>query len=240
MTINKNIQTHWNEIAKSYDKVMLNDKSYQEQVDNIIREMDVSPEKILDLGCGTGTLVCKARQKFPYAEITALDPAPDMLQILGDKFKEDKKIKYLLGSADKLEIEDSSLDYVITNWALHHLTHDNKGECAKEVFRVLKTGGKFILGDQFAGVMGEVHEMKRVQHILELLYKKSCYYLENVSFDRMLLQVKLMPKFLLEEGECLATSEFWKQAMVSAGFKQIKVIDANPIYMLNKVLVGLK
>ncbi|PKM94625.1 MAG: class I SAM-dependent methyltransferase [Firmicutes bacterium HGW-Firmicutes-1] len=235
-----NVTTHWNDVSSDYDNLMAKDKSYQIQLETIVAEISSSPKRILDLGCGTGAILEKAIKKYPDIEYFALDPASEMLNLLQKKFSTNSNIQYTVGSAHKLEFEANTFDYVVTNWALHHLAHEDKITCAREVYRILKSGGKFVHGDQFALVMGPVQSEERILHILDLLTKKAKYYLQEVSFERMLLQIKLMPRFLTENGECLATTEFWIQAMESAGFEHIRTIISEPAYLLNRVLVGTK
>jgi len=240
MSNTNGVTTHWNEVASNYDNLMATDRAYQAQLDNIISELSGTPNRILDLGCGTGAIMGKLVKKYPNAQIVGLDPAIEMLNVIKGKFAGNEKIDYVSGSAHQLEFEDNSFDYIVTNWALHHLIHDDKVKCAQEVYRVLKPGGKFINGDQFAEVMGEIKSPDRAGHILDLLSRKAKYYLEEVSFERMLLQVKLMPKFLTEDGECLATPEFWVDAMQNAGFVNTKILISEPAYLFNRVVVGLK
>lgn len=240
MTVSSNSPTtHWNDLADGYDRIISKDRSYQEQLDQIVSEITGEPKRILDLGCGTGALLTRLRARFPNAELVGLDAAEEMLKIVKQKF-DSPSVSCYWGSADCLEFADESFDYVVSNWALHHLPHDRKIECAKEVYRVLKPNGKFINGDQFVAVMGEIKDRDRVLHLLELLSQKARYYFEEVSFERMLLQVKLMPKFLTEDGECMATTDFWMKAMEEAGFMDCKVIVTEPAYLLNRIVVGCK
>ncbi|MHC1683129.1 MAG: class I SAM-dependent methyltransferase [Clostridiaceae bacterium] len=240
MTNLNTVTTHWNEVAIDYDSLMNKDLSYIDQLDNVISQIDVSAKKILDIGCGTGALIEKIVDKFPSSNIVGLDPAEEMLSSVRKKFENNNNITYILGSGHKIDAEDGTFDCIVTNWALHHLKHEDKIQCAKEIYRVLKPGGKFILGDQFTEVMGEIKNKERAESILELLTNRAKYYLEQVSFERMLLQVKLMPKFLIEDGECLVTSDFWVNALKEAEFSDIEVLVSEPKFLMNKVIVGIK
>ncbi len=231
--------THWNQFAEEYDNLMNCDRSYLMQLEHIMNSIDGRPRRILDLGCGTGAVLSRLFERFPEAQLVGLDPAEEMLHQVQERFPVER-VTCVLGSADELDFADESFDYVVSNWALHHLTHEQKEVCAAEVFRVLCKGGKFINGDQFAEKMGPVHDLERAQHILELLSKKAQYYLNEVSFERMLLQVKLMPKFLLEDGECMSTPEYWLNAMKKAGFTDLQVLVSEPAYLMNRVLVARK
>lgn len=240
MEMNKKVVTHWNEFSSDYDKLMEKDASYVQQLDNIVSYVDERPEKILDLGCGTGALTQRVLTKYPDTNVVCLDPATSMLDIVNKKFCF-FNVEAVQGSAHSMEFEDNSFDYIITNWALHHLTNEDKILCTKELYRVLKPGGKLILGDQFAPIMkDDVKDPERVKEIFELLSQRAKYYYENVSFERMILQVKLMHKFLLNEGECLATVEYWEKYLKEAGFLNVRSEVTEPSFLRNHIIVAYK
>ena len=98
-----------------------------------------------------------------------------------------------------------------------------------------------LLGDQFAPIMkDDVKDPERVKEIFELLSQRAKYYYENVSFERMILQVKLMHKFLLNEGECLATVEYWEKYLKEAGFLNVRSEVTEPSFLRNHIIVAYK
>jgi SAM-dependent methyltransferase len=125
---------------------------------------------------------------------------------------------------------------VISNFALHHLSHDDKKVCAQEVWRVLKPGGVFVYGDQHANVMGEVDDPERVLHTLELLTNKARYYFLHAGMERMLLQLRLLPRFINQDGEILATPKFWLDAIEAAGFVDLNLEVIEPAELMNRVI----
>lgn len=238
--MSQQVVTHWNQYSTEYDSLMEKDKSYVKQLENIVSHIDSKPEKILDLGCGTGALTQRVLMKYPDAVVVCLDPATSMLDIVNKKFN-NFSVETVKGSAHDMEFADNTFDYIMTNWALHHLTNEDKILCAKELYRVLKPGGKLILGDQFASIMREnVKAPERVEKIFDLLSQRAKYYLENVSYERMILQVKLMPKFLLNEGECLATVEYWEEHLKEAGFKGVTSEVTEPSFLRNHIILAKK
>ena len=238
--MNQQVVTHWNEFSSEYDNLMQKDKSYVQQLENIVSHIDTKPVKILDLGCGTGALTQRVLTKYPDANVVCLDPATTMLDIVNKKFS-NFNVETVQGSAHAMEFEDNTFDYIMTNWALHHLTNEDKILCAKELFRVLKPEGKLILGDQFAPIMREdVKDPERVEGIFDLLSQRAKYYFENVSFELMILQVKLMPKFLLNEGEWLATVEYWEEHLKEAGFSDVKSEITEPGFLRNHTIIAYK
>ncbi|PKN88110.1 MAG: methyltransferase type 11 [Chloroflexi bacterium HGW-Chloroflexi-8] len=104
--------------------------------------------KVLDLGCGTGTLTIQIKQHFPSIELIGLDGDATVLQIAGHKAEAAGiSIQWKEGLATELPYPEASFDRVVSCLVIHHLTASNKVKAFKEVFRVLKPGGEFHLLD---------------------------------------------------------------------------------------------
>jgi len=232
-------QTHWNELVKQYDPVMSSDPAYRRMLEGIVELVPPSANRILDLGCGTGALTLLCHRAFPEAEIIGLDPAPKMIEQAKMNCPAVDGLSFRLGTAKDLSgFAEGSFDAVISNFALHHLTHDEKKGCAQETHRIVRRGGRFVFGDQHCQVMGEVSDPARVLHILDLLTAKAKYYLSTASFDRMMLQLELLPRFIKEDGEILATPEFWSEALSASGFKQVCIEIVEPRELMNRIIWG--
>lgn len=103
---------------------------------------DVKGKTVLDYGCGTGnnSLVLAKRG----ANVIGIDISPDLLEIAEKRMAANDitgNTKFLVGSAHDLPIPDESVDIVFGIAILHHLELE---ESSKEVFRVLKKGGRAI------------------------------------------------------------------------------------------------
>lgn len=104
--------------------------------------------RVLDLGCGTGTLAIMAKQAQPSAEVTGLDADPDMLKVARYKSGLRKAhVKFDVGFTNKLPYPDASFDRVMSSIMIHHLKTPEKEATAREVFRVLKPGGELHIID---------------------------------------------------------------------------------------------
>jgi ubiquinone/menaquinone biosynthesis C-methylase UbiE len=106
---------------------------------------DLSGKRILDIGCGTGTLVALIKQAHPSADIVGLDGDPQILEIARAKAQNQKlEIRFDPGMSFDLPYPDELFDVVCTSMMLHHLTRDDKQKTAMEMYRVLRRGGKFF------------------------------------------------------------------------------------------------
>jgi len=104
--------------------------------------------KILDVGCGTGTLAVQLKQMYPGAQVVGLDPDPKALRRAKAKTQR-AGISVALdqGFADELTYETGSFDRVFSSFTFHHLEEREREKALKEILRVLRPGGSFHLVD---------------------------------------------------------------------------------------------
>jgi ubiquinone/menaquinone biosynthesis C-methylase UbiE len=104
--------------------------------------------RVLDLGCGTGTLTILTRQMHPESVVVGLDGDPKVLEIARAKAKKaGVEIAFQEGMAFQLPYPDGTFDRVLCSLVLHHLTTENKQRALIEVHRVLRPGGELHVAD---------------------------------------------------------------------------------------------
>lgn len=107
-----------------------------------------SASTVLDVGCGTGTLVIETKRRFPHLAATGIDPDPKILSRAEDKARRaGVDVGFMVGSATELPLPDGSFDRVFSTLVFHHLTTANKCAAAAEIARVLAPGGELHLAD---------------------------------------------------------------------------------------------
>ena len=133
---------YFNNTAKDYDNShdgKFVNCMYQEIIDRV---RNLEGDKILDLGCGNGNII-NLLKKERKADYFGLDISENMIEEAKKKCGED--VKFTVGDSENLPYQDGQFDIIICNASFHHYT---KPEVAiKEIKRVLKSGGTFILGD---------------------------------------------------------------------------------------------
>lgn len=115
----------------------------------LIDQAGVRPRmRVLDLGCGTGTLAVWLKQQHPEAEVVGLDGDPEVLD-RGRRKAAEAGVDVTLdeGLSFDLPYDDGSFDRVVSSLFFHHLKRDAKEATAREVARVLRGGGELHVAD---------------------------------------------------------------------------------------------
>ena len=120
--------------------------------EELIKQANIKPnQRVLDLGCGTGTLVVLLKRKYATAEIVGIDPDPKALRRAEKKVRRaGVAVQLDEGFSDELPYDEGTFDRVLSSFMLHHLEEHEREKTLREVLRVLKPAGTFHLLD-FAG-----------------------------------------------------------------------------------------
>jgi ubiquinone/menaquinone biosynthesis C-methylase UbiE len=132
-----------------YDRLIAASMREQEFKRELIRQINLQlGDRILDLGCGTATLLMMLKTVEPAAEVIGLDADEKVLAIAQRKIQAaGLDIQLDQGMAYQIPYPESNFNQVISSLVIHHLTLDNKRRAFKEVYRVLQPGGQFHIAD---------------------------------------------------------------------------------------------
>jgi ubiquinone/menaquinone biosynthesis C-methylase UbiE len=116
-----------------------------------------SHHRVLDVGCGTGTLAVLIKRLYPTIGVVALDPDPKALARAQRKAERAAvSIRFDRGFSDALGYADATFDRVFSSMMFHHLDKADKDNTLGEIRRVLKPGGRLEFLD-FAGPPSHRH-----------------------------------------------------------------------------------
>ena len=140
---------HW---AAHYDLLVWLVTLGRERVfrENVLGLAHLEPgESVLDVGCGTGTLAIAAKRHVgPMGRVNGIDASPEMIARAGKKAsKAGAEVVFTKAVAEALPFPDAEFDVVLTTVTLHHLGRKARQQCAREMRRVLKPGGRVLAVD---------------------------------------------------------------------------------------------
>jgi ubiquinone/menaquinone biosynthesis C-methylase UbiE len=135
----------------------------------LITQANIQPgQRVLDLGCGTGTLTILVKLLYPDANVVGLDGDPQVLEIANSKaVKAGVEITLDQGMAYRLPYPDSSFDRVLSSLVVHHLAREDKQRMMVEIGRCLRPAGELHIVDfgKPRGVYGTLasHVIRRLE-----------------------------------------------------------------------------
>ena len=138
--IKKSFSTH----ASTYDQSAHFQQKVAGEVVEHVKALGIRPNRILDIGTGTGTIALELKKLFASATVQACDIACGMVIVAkakGDELFCDH-LDFIGADAEYLPYRGEKFDLVISSLTYQWL---NNWRCAmKEVLRVLQIGGMFF------------------------------------------------------------------------------------------------
>jgi ubiquinone/menaquinone biosynthesis C-methylase UbiE len=105
-------------------------------------------QRVLDVGCGTGTLAIMIAKAHPEVEVTGIDADEEMLERARKKAAAaGVHIAFEQASATEMPFAEGSFDRITSTLMAHHLPSEAKQQMFAEVRRVLKATGELHLVD---------------------------------------------------------------------------------------------
>jgi ubiquinone/menaquinone biosynthesis C-methylase UbiE len=106
-------------------------------------------EKILEIGCGTGTLSLAARKRVGKSgEVMGIDIAPEMVAVAARKAaRKSVNASFQVGGIENIPFPDNRFDVVMCSFMIFHMPEDIRKKGLNEIYRVLKSGGRLFIID---------------------------------------------------------------------------------------------
>ncbi|MFB3897123.1 MAG: methyltransferase domain-containing protein [bacterium] len=145
------VKQHFSSESRTFDDLIVKVVPYYSQmIGAIINNLPFNEDKkikVLDLGCGTGTISYLIHQRYPNMELTCVDVSQQMLEVAKDKLKRVKKVTFILGDFHSYRIT-GKFDAIVSSLALHHLESEQDRDIFyTSIYQSLKSGGIFINAD---------------------------------------------------------------------------------------------
>jgi len=166
MSYEQTDQSHFTRWAATYDRG-IGGYFFRKSYKKVLSVLNPKPgQKVVDLACGTGGFIAELL-KFRDGETSAVDDQPHptfplergggqieiigldyteaMLEVARQKFEGNPRVSLMASSAERVPLAEKSADIVYCLDAFHHFLHAD--EALKEVRRVLKPDGRFVILD---------------------------------------------------------------------------------------------
>ncbi len=152
----KNAKKEFDHWADSYDVSILNTllfrRCHLKVIEIIYRTYSerTEPITLLDVGCGTGTLIAMISETNLPVWSVGLDMAEKMCRLGKEKIKTiglQKLAHFVRADSEHIPFADNSFDIITCSNSFHHYPHQTR--VLREMHRVLKPGGKVIIIDGY-------------------------------------------------------------------------------------------
>lgn len=211
-----NIKQHFEDEAREFDRIIVTlIPEYARMVEALISAIPFNrsaPMRVIDLGCGTGTVAAYVLDAFPNAQVTCLDLAENMITMAQVKLARYPLVRYVVGDFSAFESDDG-YDVVVSSLALHHLvTNQDKRNFYRRIYNSIATGGVFYNADVVLGS----------NDFLQNVYMEQWrnFMSRNVSKDEV--EGKWIPKYQAEDRPARLMDQL--EWMTEIGFVDVDVI----------------
>lgn len=105
-------------------------------------------QRVLDVGCGTGTLaVALSRRVGNSGKTVGVDASPEMISRAARKAAGKLNLHFQVAAAQALPFADYSFDAVVSTLVLHHLPESDRIAATREMARMVRPGGRLVIAD---------------------------------------------------------------------------------------------
>ena len=205
------VNSVFNSVADKYD--LMNDITslgiHREWKNNLINWMAPQKnQKLVDIAGGTGDIARKFLKNGGHSAYV-IDINEEMIKSGKVNKKNLKNIKWLVASAEDIPIDDNTFERATMGFGLRNVT--NRAQALKEVYRILKPGGRFICLE-FSHVENEL-----IEEIYNFWSFKCMPYIgEKVAGDRSAYT------YLVESIRQFPTQPELAEMFSEAGFSRVK------------------
>lgn len=130
---------HFNQLATRYSSLRASEEYVDPLTDEVARLGRLRGSRVLDVGCGPGTVARQLAQAFDV-DAVGVDSSPKMIEAA--QREAGGLAEFSVGRAEQLPLDDESVDAVVMRLVVHHL---DRPRAFRESFRVLRPSGRLVV-----------------------------------------------------------------------------------------------
>ncbi len=137
------IRRSFSHAAAAYEQTAVLQRAVGDQLLERLELLTAPPQRVLDVGAGSGRMSGLLKKRFPKSEVVALDLAPGMLRQAKRHSSWWRPFARVAGDAQALPLADASIDLLVSNLCLQWVP--DLGAAFHEFRRVLRPGGWLLM-----------------------------------------------------------------------------------------------
>ncbi len=159
--VKRDVRRAFDRAARTYDEASVLQREICERLVSHLDPIRLDPERVVDLGCGTGQAFEALGKRYPRAQLVGLDLAPAMLSLAGARAPWWKrafsgaKPALLCADAERLPLAGGAAQLVFSNLALQWCDPD---AVFREAWRVLAPEGLLLFSTFGPDTLKELRE----------------------------------------------------------------------------------
>jgi len=211
-----NVKKHFEEEAQAFDRIVVTlIPGYARMLEALVAALPFersAPLRVIDLGCGSGTVAERVLEAFPNAQLTCLDLAQNMIAMARVKLERHRQVRYMTGDLNTFEF-DGNYHAAVSSLALHHLpADDDKRRFYRRVYAGLRSGGVFYNADM---VLGSTDSLQA-----EYMRQWRAFMLRAIPLEE--IESRWIPNYLAEDRPAKLMHHIaW---LTEAGFADVDVV----------------
>jgi ubiquinone/menaquinone biosynthesis C-methylase UbiE len=211
----KALENAWRDRVRSWDDQVASSQAFSKVRDALLDlAKPQADDEAVDLGAGTGFVTIPLAERV--RSVIAIDLVLDMLEVARQEAQRRglNNISTVAEDFARVELPPASVDLIVSSYALHHLTDEDKIGLVERARSWLRPGGRIVVADMMFGRGGSAQDRRIIRDKVRRLARKGPGGLWRIAKNAVRLG--------LRRGTDLPVPpDFWTKAFSDAGFVNV-------------------